>query len=134
MHAFIDRLLTTAEPWHYLGVLAACVLITLPLELLLGARVYRHPLRLLATIAAVAVPFTLLDLAAISAGLWWFSPRHTIGVELFGRIPVEELAFFVVVPLCALLTHGVVRARPWTRLTRTVPTTRAATAHTDGAR
>lgn len=112
----LDWLLTNGERWHYLGALAFCVAVTLPLEFLFGARVYRHPRRLLLTIAAVAIPFVVLDWFAVGAGLWWFSPRHTVGVELFGRLPLEELAFFVVIPLCALLTHGAVSSRPWERL------------------
>ncbi|HMC68522.1 MAG TPA: lycopene cyclase domain-containing protein, partial [Mycobacteriales bacterium] len=35
----------------YLLVLLACVVITLPLELVLGVRVYRRPRRLLLTLA-----------------------------------------------------------------------------------
>jgi lycopene cyclase domain-containing protein len=104
----MSRLLDLAPRWHYLGVLVACVLCTLPLELVLGARVYRQPRRLALTLFAVGVPFLLLDWAAVEAGLWSFSPRHTLGARLAGRIPVEEVLFFVVIPLCALLTHGAV--------------------------
>ncbi len=49
----IDWLLDTAPRWHYLAILIACVVLTLPLELALGARVYRQPSRLLATIAVM---------------------------------------------------------------------------------
>ena len=114
----MNGLLDTAPAWHYLGVLAACVLVTLPLEWVFGARVYRRPARLAATIAVASAPFVLWDWFAVGAGLWWFSTRHTLGLELFGRLPVEELLFFVVVPLCALLTHGAVEARPWRRIGR----------------
>lgn len=116
----LDVLLENGRPWHYLGALLFCVAVTLPLELFLGARVYRHPKRLALTIAVVAVPFLVLDWFAVGAGLWWFSPDHTLGVKL-GRLPVEELLFFVVVPLCALLTHGVVTARPWRRMPALLP-------------
>ncbi len=105
-------LLDTAPSWHYAGVLLACVLVTLPLELALGARVYRQPRRLLLTLGLVGTPFVVLDWVAVGQGLWWFSERHTLGVNL-GRLPLEELAFFAVVPICALLTHGAVCARPW---------------------
>jgi lycopene cyclase domain-containing protein len=115
----VNRLLETAPSWHYAGVLLACLLVTLPLELVLGARVYRQPKRLLLTVGLVGLPFALIDWIAIGQGLWWFSERHTLGVEL-GRFPVEELAFFAVIPVCALLTHGAVRARPWRLLRRRV--------------
>lgn len=109
----MSRLLDTATSWHYLGVLIACLVLTLPLELLLGARVYRHPRRLALTLLFVAVPFLLIDLLAIREGLWWFSPKHTLGVELPGGLPIEEVLFFVVIPVCALLTHGAVASGRW---------------------
>ncbi len=91
---------------RYLLVLAACLAVTLPLEAGLGARVYRRPRRLLATLAPVVALFVLGDLAATARGHWWFSPRYTTGLTLLG-LPVEEWLFFLVVPLCALLTFEV---------------------------
>lgn len=113
----MNRLLDTAPSWHYAGILLACLVVTLPLELVLGARVYRQPRRLAATLVLSAVPFVLIDWIAIGRRWWWFSDRHTLGPTL-GRLPVEELAFFAVVPLCALLTHGAVCSRPWRLLRR----------------
>ncbi|GHJ48810.1 lycopene cyclase [Catellatospora sp. TT07R-123] len=94
------------DPLRYLLILAACLAVTLPLELLLGARVYRRPRRLLAALAPVVALFVLWDLAAVARGHWWFDPRYTTGARLLG-LPVEEWLFFVVVPLCALLTYEV---------------------------
>lgn len=95
---------------RYLLVLAGCVAATLPLEFVLGARVYRRPARLLATVVPVAAVFLTWDLAAAARGTWWFSDRYTIGVRLAG-LPVEEWLFFLVVPVCALLTYEAVRLR-----------------------
>jgi len=95
---------------RYLAVLAACLVLTLPLELVLGARVYRRPKRLLATVVPVAAVFLAWDLFAAARGTWWFSDRWTIGVRLLG-LPVEEWLFFVVVPVCALLTFEAVGRR-----------------------
>ena len=61
------------ERWQYLAVIAGCLLVTLPLELVLGARVYRQPRRLVAT-PAVAV-FVAWDVIAIDRGHWWYNPR-----------------------------------------------------------
>ncbi|BCJ77485.1 hypothetical protein CS0771_70290 [Catellatospora sp. IY07-71] len=96
---------------RYLLVLAACLAVTLPLEAGLGARVYRRPRRLLATLAPVVAVFVLWDLAATARGHWWFSPRYTTGATLLG-LPVEEWLFFLVVPLCALLTFEVLTRGP----------------------
>lgn len=94
--------------WHYAAVLVFCLAVTAPLELVIGARVYRHPKRLAATIAIASAPFVLWDLLAIRAGHWWFSDEYTLDVHI-GSFPIEELAFFVVIPIAALLTHETVK-------------------------
>jgi lycopene beta-cyclase len=91
----------------YLVLMAACLAITLPLELVLRAGVYRRPGRWLAALLPVFVVFTLWDWAAIRRGHWSYSPRWTTGIELAG-LPLEELVFFLVVPTCALLTYQAV--------------------------
>ena len=96
----------------YLALMAACLLVTLPLELALKAGVYRRPWRWLAALLPVFVVFTLWDWVAIRRGHWTYSQRHTTGIELLG-LPLEELVFFAVVPTCALLTYqAVVRLLP----------------------
>jgi lycopene cyclase domain-containing protein len=89
--------------------MGTCLLITLPLEVVIGARVYRSPRRLLRALAAPVALFTVWDVVAIDRGHWWFSSRYTTGWTLPGELPVEELSFFVAVPLCSLLTYEAVR-------------------------
>ncbi|BCJ39253.1 lycopene cyclase [Actinocatenispora thailandica] len=91
------------DGWQYLAVLALCVAVTVPLEFVLGARVYRRPRVLLATLAPVVVLFGGWDLFGAYRGDWWYGIRQTLGVRLLG-LPVEEWLFFLVVPLCAVLT------------------------------
>ena len=98
----------TGAPWHYAAILLASLLVTVPLELLLGARVYRQPRRLAATILIASAPFVVWDLAAIRAGHWSIAEEFTTGFGI-GDMPLEELGFFVVIPICALLTFEVVR-------------------------
>ena len=93
----------------YLAVLAACLLGTLPLELVLRTRVYGRPLRLLLTLLPVLAVFVVWDLLAIRAGHWDFDPEQTTGIRI-GVLPLEELAFFVVIPICAVLALEAVRA------------------------
>jgi lycopene beta-cyclase len=96
----------------YLVLMAVCLLITLPLELVLKAGVYHRPRRWLAAVVPVFLVFSLWDRIAIARGHWTYSPRLTTGIEL-GGLPLEELVFFVVVPTCALLTYqAVVRLLP----------------------
>jgi isorenieratene synthase len=69
-----------------------------PLALSLLPRAqFARPARSLAwAIVAVAPLFILWD-ALVVGRHWWFDPRFNLGVTLWG-LPVEELAFFVVVP------------------------------------
>jgi lycopene cyclase domain-containing protein len=71
--------------------------------------VLRRWRRLLLTLVPVVVLFGLWDLAAIAAGQWSYDPEQTVGVTLPGRLPLEELLFFLVVPLCAVLGFEAVR-------------------------
>jgi lycopene cyclase domain-containing protein len=101
------------DRWHYLLVLVACLAVTLPLELLLGARVYRRPGRLAGTVLPVLAGFLAWDLLAHARGHWWFDDQYLLGPRLAG-LPVEEWLFFLVVPVCAVLTYeavGRVRGR-----------------------
>jgi len=93
------------DRYQYLLVMAGCLLVTLPLELLLGARVYRRPARLVRTLVPVLGVFLVWDALAIARRHWWFSTDYTTGWTLPLGVPVEEAVFFVVVPLCALLTY-----------------------------
>jgi lycopene cyclase domain-containing protein len=98
----------------YVGMLAFVVLGTLPLELLLGVRVYRRVRRLALTLLPVLLVFVVWDLYAIAAGQWDFDPGQTLGVVLPGGLPLEELLFFLVVPLASVLTLEAVRTvRGW---------------------
>ena len=97
----------------YLLVLAACLLGTLPLELVLHVGVYRQWRRLLLTLAPVLAVFVTWDVLAIRAGHWSYDPRQTVGAHL-GDLPLEELLFFVVIPLCSVLAlEAVRRVRGW---------------------
>ncbi|MFC4372802.1 lycopene cyclase domain-containing protein [Nocardia halotolerans] len=97
------------QSWQYLIVMGLCWVGTLPLEVF-GAGVYRRPARSLRCILPVAAVFLVWDAIAIGAGVWTFSPRYLTGWLLPFAIPVEELVFFLVIPLCALLTYNAVEA------------------------
>ena len=95
------------DRWQYVVVLGACLAITAPLELF-GAGVYRQPLRAIRAIAPVALVFLAWDAVAIAAHVWTYNPQYVTGIDLPFRIPLEELLFFLVIPICGLLTYGAV--------------------------
>lgn len=102
--------------YEYLLVLGACVLITLPLEWR-GRGVYRRGRDAVRAIAPVLLVLTAWDVAAILRGHWSFHPEATTGVLIGGVLPIEEVLFFVAIPLCALLTYEAVRGHSerWSR-------------------
>ena len=94
---------------QYLGLMGLCLLITLPLELVIGVRVWRSPARLVRALLPAFALFAVWDLWATTTGTWDFNPEYTIGVTLPGGLPIEELVFFTVIPVCGLLTLEAVR-------------------------
>ncbi|MBF6193929.1 lycopene cyclase domain-containing protein [Nocardia implantans] len=95
------------DHWRYLLVLLTCLVLTAPLEFL-GGGVYRRPRLLLGALLPAVTLFVVWDLVAIAAGVWDYNSRYLLGVFLPGTIPLEELLFFLVVPLCGLLTYDAV--------------------------
>ncbi|RSN30061.1 lycopene cyclase domain-containing protein [Amycolatopsis sp. WAC 04169] len=93
---------------EYLLVLAACVLVTLPLELA-GARVYRQPKRLARALLPVAVVFLVWDAVAIAGEVWGYAPEFVTGIRAPFSLPQEEILFFVVIPVCGVLTYEAVQ-------------------------
>ena len=93
----------------YLAVLVACLGSAIWLEPLLRVGVLRRWRRLLCVLVPVLIAFSAWDVAAIAAGHWHYDPAQLLGVTLPGRLPVEEIAFFVVVPVCAILGFEAVR-------------------------
>ena len=94
------------DRWHYLLILAGCIVITLPLEAF-GRGVYRQPLRLLRALSPVLLVFFVWDAIAIALDVWRYNPRYVSGLTV-PFMPLEELLFFIVIPLCGLLTYSAV--------------------------
>ncbi len=97
------------DRFQYLGLLAGCLLLTLPLEFVLDARVYRRPGRLLRALGPAVLLFCVWDALAIGRGHWTFNPQYVTGWTLPFGVPIEEFGFFIVVPICALLAFEAVR-------------------------
>jgi lycopene cyclase domain-containing protein len=95
------------DRWQYLVVLGACLLITAPLEMF-GPGVYRQAWRAASAVLPVAAVFVVWDAVAIAAHVWSYNPRFVTGFDLPFHIPIEELLFFIVIPLCGLLTYNAV--------------------------
>ena len=95
----------------YLAVLAGCLLGAVWLEPVLRVGVLRQWRRLLLTLVPVVLVFGGWDVVAIAAHHWSYDRAQTTGVLLPGRLPLEELLFFIVIPVCAILGFEAVRKR-----------------------
>jgi lycopene beta-cyclase len=98
-----------SDEYQYLALMAACLIVTLPLEVVLGARVWRRPRRLLLVLVPTVAVFFGWDALAIARHNWTFNGRYIVGWSLPGGVPIEELVFFVAIPICGLLTLEAVR-------------------------
>lgn len=98
----------------YVAMLVFVVVATLPLEVLLRIRVYARLRRLALVVLCAGGPFLVWDLLAVRAGHWHFDVSQTLGWLPVGGLPLEEVLFFVVVPLASVMTLEAVRSvRGW---------------------
>ncbi len=98
----------------YLSVLLGCLVGTAWLEFFLRTKVYRRAIRLILTILPVVVVFSIWDACAIAQGHWTFDSRYVTGITMVANIPLDEILFFIVIPICAILSFEAVRsARNW---------------------
>ena len=90
-------------------MLGLCLAATVPLEFAFGLRVLRDPRRLVRALAVPFVAFVVWDIVAIERGTWWYNDRYVTGWQLPSGLPVEELLFFLVIPVVGLLSYEAVR-------------------------
>jgi len=95
--------------WSYVAMLAFCLAGTLPLIPAFGLRRSLPPGRVVLTVVAAGSPFLLWDLYATEVGHWWFDEDQTLPWRVAG-LPLEEISFFVVIPLVTVLTYESVAA------------------------
>ena len=96
-----------SDRWQYLAVLAACLVITAPLEIL-GPGVYRQWRRAIKAVVPVAAVFLVWDEIAVAAHVWTYDRNYLCALSIPFRVPIEEVLFFLVIPVCALLTYNAV--------------------------
>ncbi len=96
-----------SDRWQYLLLLGGCLAITAPLEMF-GPGVYRQWRRLARAVLPVAVAFLIWDEIAVAAHVWTYGSAYITGVTVPFRVPIEEVLFFLVIPVCGLLTYNAV--------------------------
>lgn len=63
--------------------------------------------KLLLAYLLVSLPFVIWDAWAVSKGHWGFNPQYILGIYI-GNLALEEVLFFITVPLVMLLVYQVV--------------------------
>jgi lycopene cyclase domain-containing protein len=58
------------------------------------------------------VVFLVWDAVAVGRDHWRYDPRYVTGWNLPFSVPIEELVFFIVIPVCGRLTFETVRNTP----------------------
>lgn len=94
----------------YAAVLVFVLLGSLWLEVALRTRVLRRWRRLLLSLVVPVIVFVAWDAYAIATGHWHFDESRILGWRIVAGVPVDEVLFFLVIPLAAILTLEGVRS------------------------
>jgi len=91
--------------FHYLMVLAfigACaVLVNFGFKLRISSKWKLF----LMTDAVILLIYLAWDFWAVAKESWYFDQKQIMGIYIFGELPIEEVLFFVIVPLMVVLTY-----------------------------
>lgn len=52
----------------------------------------------------IAIIFLVWDVIFTNSGIWGFSDKYCLGINVL-KIPLEEILFFYIIPFCSLFTH-----------------------------
>lgn len=88
-------------------MLVAVLVCVLPLVWAYRLRLLARWRRVALSILPVALVFVAWDVAATHAGHWAFDAAQVLAPRVAG-LPLEELGFFLVVPLAGLITYEAV--------------------------
>jgi lycopene cyclase domain-containing protein len=88
----------------YMAMITFTIVGSFWLEIFLKVGVLRRIRRAALSILPISTLFIIWDVYAISRGHWHFDRDQVLGIFTPGGIPFEEILFFVVVPLAAIMT------------------------------
>lgn len=102
---FAFQFFFAGDEWNYLGIIFFWALPPIIPQFLFGADILWHHRKLV--FWAIFVPglyLSLTDIIALNATTWQISKDQTLGINFFGILPVEEVAFFFIT--CTLIGFG----------------------------
>ena len=74
------------------------------LEFVFQLKIFRQWKRLIFTVLPIAVIYLTWDACAVAGHDWGFDRQQILGFKPFLHLPIEEIAFFFIVPIAAILT------------------------------
>jgi len=102
---FTFQFFFAGDEWNYLGIIFFWALPPIIPQFLFGADILWHYRKLV--FWAIFVPglyLSLTDIVALNATTWQISKDQTLGINFFGILPIEEVAFFFIT--CTLIGFG----------------------------
>jgi lycopene cyclase domain-containing protein len=94
--------------FEYLIVLGLSLLFPFLLSFHPRSQIKNRVLIIIITIILVSIPWVIWDIYATYRGHWEFNSNYVLGPKIF-NLPIEELAFFYVIPYCCLFLWNIVR-------------------------
>jgi lycopene cyclase domain-containing protein len=91
--------------FNYLGVLLFISICAVGVTLVFKVRAPRFWKTFLFVDSVVLAVYLFWDYWAIEKKIWSFDPAQTIGLKVLGIIPIEEVLFFIIVPLMTIITY-----------------------------
>jgi lycopene cyclase domain-containing protein len=93
------------EQFHYLFVLAFIGFCAVSVSLAFRLRIPRFWRNFFVADLSILVIYLNWDYWAIKKDNWSFDSEQILGLYLFGGIPVEEVLFFIIVPLMTVIVY-----------------------------
>jgi len=98
-----------AAQFTYAGLLLATIAVPLALSFDRKVRFYTNWKYLFPAIIITAAVFIVWDVRFTEVGIWRFNPDYLLGYSYQG-LPVEEWAFFIVIPYATLFVYEVLKS------------------------
>jgi lycopene cyclase domain-containing protein len=91
--------------FYYSYVLLFIALCAVGVNFAFHLRITRSWRIFLATDAAVLALYSAWDIYAVKHHNWRFDPHQILGLTILGTLPIEEILFFIIVPLMTILSY-----------------------------
>jgi lycopene cyclase domain-containing protein len=95
---------------EYFLVLVACLSLPLILSFFPASNMHKYYRQIFQAIFLVLPSWIIWDIFATFRGHWGFHPNYIFGPK-FINLPLEEVAFFIVIPYCCLFIWVLIKER-----------------------